>query len=116
MHFGFYETRDGKELVDQELVSIEPKKLREQVAHKIVYYENKTFQDLCRGDLLDKIKGTDLWELKFRTSPPHRGLCCLIDLSSLQILHVFKKNYDGPIKNNSIKIALSRLVEFRSRN
>jgi len=114
MLFQFYETSEGKDLVYQELMSIKQEKLRELVKKKLAYYEEKEFNQFTRGRDLEKIKRTDLWELKIRTSPPHRALCFLIDLSQMLVLHLFQKG-DGPIDGSDIDIAMYRLKDYKIR-
>lgn len=113
MEFEYYKTKDGKELVDDELDSIPDLKTQKSLANKILYYEQKTFFEFQRGRELEKIDGTNLWELKFRISPPYRAICLLLSLTKFLILHIFKKDYDNKIDRSTIKIGLSRESEYK---
>jgi len=116
MKFHFYETSGGEDLIHQELLLIKDERLQKQIVNKLSFYAQKTFQQFLAGKDLEKIKRTSLWELKFRTSPPFRTLCFLISLSDMLILHLLKKDYDGPIRNQEIQIALSRLKDYNLRH
>jgi hypothetical protein len=115
MEFTFYKDGSGVERVDEEFSSIEPPERRNLIAKKLGYYGEKIMRDLVSGGFLEKMYKHDLWELKFKTSPPCRAICAILGPRCL-ILHVLTtKKYDGAIKKKDIDIARHRFDEYTNR-
>lgn len=113
MEFKFYTTSSGKEVVDEEFSSIPSIKTQKLLGKKILYYEQKTFYQFNHGREIEKIKNSNLWEIKFRISPPYRAICLMIGLNTFLILHLFKKDYDDEIDQATIKIAKDREKDYK---
>lgn len=116
MEFDYYATNDGKELVQEEFDAIPSKKDKAWLVKKFEYYGKKTFLQLQMGKELDKVRGTSLWELKLKSSTPYRAICKLLNMDKFLMLHLFKKDYDGPIEQKSINKALIREKEYNKFN
>lgn len=118
MEIDHYKNPQNKDPISDFLMEELEERHIKQMVKKIDIFKRKSTEAARKAGELEKIRypnAFNLYELKFKTSPPIR----MIGIPASQkylALHIFIKKYDGPIKNKEVEIAIGRANDLKKRN